>query len=62
MRERSMGKGASVGKEAVLAAWGRAGDIAARVGRVRMVTFSTACQKQYGRPCTRWEVARSWRL
>jgi hypothetical protein len=34
-----MGKGASLGKEAVLADSGRAGEVAAGVGRVRRVTF-----------------------
>jgi hypothetical protein len=32
MRERCMGTGASLGKEAVLAAAGRAGEVAAGVG------------------------------
>jgi len=40
MRERRPGKGASLGKEAVLAASGRAGEVAAGVGRVRRATFS----------------------
>ena len=44
-----MGKGVSQGKEAVLAASGRAGE--------KGDCFS-AREKQYGRPCTRWEVAR----
>ena len=43
MRERRPGKGASLGKEAVLAASGRAGEVAAVVGRVRRATFSTFC-------------------
>jgi hypothetical protein len=43
MRERRMGKGASLGKKAVLAASGRAGVVAAGVGRVRNVTFSAGC-------------------
>ena len=43
MRERRRGKGASLGKEAVLADSGRAGDIVARVARVGRETFSAAC-------------------
>ena len=39
-RERCMGNGASLGKEAVLAASGRTGDIAVGVGRVRVDFFS----------------------
>jgi hypothetical protein len=39
MRERCMGKGASLGKEAVLAASGWAGGVAAWVGRVRRAIF-----------------------
>ena len=38
-----MGKGASLGKEAVLADSGRAGEIAAGVGQVTKATFSAAC-------------------
>ena len=38
-RERSMEKGASLGKEAVLAALGWAGEVAAGIGRVRIATF-----------------------
>jgi hypothetical protein len=36
-------KGASRGKEAVLADSGREGEVTARVGRVRTETFSAAC-------------------
>ena len=39
-----MGKGASLGKEAALAASGRAGEVDAWVGRVRRATFSASCQ------------------
>jgi hypothetical protein len=42
-REHRLGQGASLGEEAVLADSGRAGEIAARAGRVRRATFSTAC-------------------
>jgi hypothetical protein len=42
MRERSMGKGASLGEEAVLADSGREGEVAAGVGRVRRKTFSAS--------------------
>jgi hypothetical protein len=35
-------KRASLGEEAVLADSGRAGEVAARVGRVRKVTFSAS--------------------
>jgi len=42
-RERSMGKGASLGKEAALTDSGWAGEISARVGRVKKATFSAAC-------------------
>ena len=49
MRERSMGKVASLGKEAVLADSGRAGEVSARVGRVRKATFSASCMKHKGR-------------
>jgi hypothetical protein len=38
--EHRMGTGASLGKEAVLAASGRVGAVAAGVGRVRRATFS----------------------
>ena len=34
-----LGQGASLGKEAVLADSGRAGEVAARAGRVRSLTF-----------------------
>jgi hypothetical protein len=34
-----MGQGASLGEEAVLADSGRAGEVAARVGRVRSLAF-----------------------
>jgi len=44
MRERCLVKGASLGEEAVLADSGRAGEVAARIGRVRKVTFSASCQ------------------
>ena len=37
-----MGKGASLGAEAVLAAAGRAGEISAGVGRVRRAAFSAS--------------------
>jgi hypothetical protein len=40
---RCLGKGASLGKEAVLAASGRVGEVAAWVGRVRRATFSASC-------------------
>jgi hypothetical protein len=43
MRERSPVKGASLGKEAVLAASGRVGEVAAGVGRVRKMAFSASC-------------------
>jgi hypothetical protein len=39
-----MGKGASLGKEAVLTDPGRAGEVAAGVGRVRRATFSASCK------------------
>jgi hypothetical protein len=38
MRERRMGKGASLGEEAVLADSGRAGEVAAGAGLVRTST------------------------
>ena len=41
MRERSLVKGASLGKEAVLADSGWAGEATAGVGRVRTAPFST---------------------
>jgi hypothetical protein len=44
MQERWMGKGASMGKEAVLAGSGRAGEVSAGVVRVRRATFSASCQ------------------
>jgi len=43
MRERGMGKGASLSNEIVLADSGRAGEVAAGVGRVSRETFSTSC-------------------
>ena len=43
MRERCLGKGAALGKEAVLAALGRVGGVDAGAGRVRRATFSAAC-------------------
>ena len=42
MRGRRMGKDVSLGEEAVLADSGRAGEIAARVGRMRRATFSAS--------------------
>ncbi len=39
MRVRCMGTGTSLGKEAVLAASGRAGEVAAGLGRERRATF-----------------------
>jgi hypothetical protein len=42
MRERRLVKGASLGKEAVLADSGREGEITAGVGRVRKATFSAS--------------------
>jgi hypothetical protein len=49
-RERSMEKGASLGKEAVLAALGWAGEVAAGIGRVRIATFSASwCQSHRSR-------------
>lgn len=42
MQERCLVKGASMGKEAVLAATGRAGEVAAGVGRVRTETVSVS--------------------
>jgi acyl-coenzyme A synthetase/AMP-(fatty) acid ligase len=62
MRERCMGKGASLGKEAVLADSGWVGEISAWVGRVRKATFSTAYYNGTGDLALRWEVARVWRL
>ena len=44
-----MGKGASLGEEAVLADSGRAGEVDAGVGRVRRATFSASCQTHEGR-------------
>jgi len=44
-RERCMGKGASLGKEAVSADSGWVGEVATRVRRVRRVTFSASCQE-----------------
>jgi hypothetical protein len=41
-RERRLVQGASLGKEAFLADSGRVGEVAARVGRVRRVVFSTS--------------------
>ena len=41
-RERRLGKGASLGEEAVLADSGREGEIVAGVGRVRRATFSAS--------------------
>ena len=41
MRERSPVKGASLGKEAVLAESGWAGELTAGAGRVRTTSFST---------------------
>jgi hypothetical protein len=38
-----MGKGASLGKEAILTDSGRAGEVAAGVGQVRRATFSASC-------------------
>jgi len=38
-RERRLGKGASLGEEAVLANSGREGEIVAGVGRVKRATF-----------------------
>jgi hypothetical protein len=38
-----MGKGASLSNEIVLADSGRAGEVAAGVGRVSRETFSTSC-------------------
>jgi hypothetical protein len=43
MRERSVEKGAALGKEAVLAASGRAGEVIAGAGRVKRATVSAAC-------------------
>ena len=43
MRERYMGKGASLGKEVVLAASGRAGEVDAGAERMRRATFSAFC-------------------
>ncbi len=42
-REHRMGKGASLGKEAVLTDSGRAGEVAAGVDRVRRAAFSASC-------------------
>jgi hypothetical protein len=42
-QERRVGKGASLGKEAVLADSGRVGEVAAGAGRVRKETFSASC-------------------
>ena len=39
-----MGTGVSLGEEAVLAASGGAGEVAAWGGRVRRATFSTSCE------------------
>jgi hypothetical protein len=44
MRERRPGKGAALGKEAVLADSGRAGEVSAGVGLVRKATVSTSCE------------------
>ena len=57
-----MGKGAFQGKEVVLAASGRAGDIVRQGWAGKKGDCFSAREKQYGRPCTRWEVARVWRL
>ena len=42
-RERCSRNGASLGKEAVLADSGRAGEVAAGAGRVRSLAFSASC-------------------
>jgi hypothetical protein len=42
MRERCLGQGASLGEEAALADSGRAGEVAAGVGRVRQSTFGAS--------------------
>ena len=47
MREHRVVKGASLGKEAVLADSGREGEITAGVGRVRKATFSAACEDYF---------------
>jgi hypothetical protein len=39
-----MGKGAAQGEEAALTDSGRAGEVAAGVGRVRRATFSASCE------------------
>ena len=43
-----MGKGASLGEEAVLADSGQAGEVAAGVGRVRRATYSASCLRLIG--------------
>ena len=40
-------QGASLGEEAVLADSGRAGEVAARVGRLRRTTFLSILQKRF---------------
>ena len=44
-RERSTGEGVSLGKEVVLAASGRADEVAAWVGQVRRATFRASCYR-----------------
>jgi hypothetical protein len=62
MRDRRIGRGAPLGKEAVLADSGRADETPAWVGRVRRADFFNACWNSTGDPALRWEVARVWRL
>ena len=51
MREGSLGKGAALGKEAVLAASGRVGEVAAGIGRVRKEDFFNALPSRSRRRC-----------
>jgi hypothetical protein len=44
MRELGMEKGASLSKEIVLEDSGRAGEVAAGVGRAKRATFSASCK------------------
>ena len=62
MRDRRTGRGAPLGKEAILADSGKADETPAWVGRVRRADFFNACWNSTGDPALRWEAARVWRL
>ena len=62
MRDRRIGRGAPLGKEAILADSGKADETPAWVGRVRRADFFNACWNSTGDPALRWEVARVWRF